>query len=197
MATFEPITDLIREHQGVISVFEAKQAGISRAQLARLAADGTIERIARGQYVLPDSLPDELYVWQLRTEALVYSHETALFLLDMADRAPITHSVTIPSTAKLSATFPVELKVYYAKPELYGLGLTMLPSKQGHEVRAYNAERTVCDIIRSRSRIDSQTVTTAIRNFASYAGKDMGRLARYAEAFRITKIMRTYLEVLL
>jgi hypothetical protein len=130
-------------------------------------------------------------------ESLIYSHETALFLLDMAERTPAVHSITIPSTAKLSATFPVKLKVYYVKPELHNLGIIELPSKQGHKVRAYGAERTVCDVIRSRNRMDDQTVVTAVKNYVNRSDNDLGKLAQYAAAFHITKVLRGYLEVLL
>jgi predicted transcriptional regulator of viral defense system len=191
------IVGLIRKNRGTISTAEAKRAGVSRTTLAKLAAQGIIERVARGQYTLPGLLPDELYLWQLRMESLIYSHETALFLLDMAERTPAVHSITIPSTAKLSATFPVKLKVYYVKPELHNLGIIELPSKQGHKVRTYGAERTVCDVIRSRNRMDDQTVVSAVKNYVNRSDKDLGKLAQYAAAFHITKILRGYLEVLL
>jgi len=197
MSAAEMITELIRKSHGVISTAEAQQAGISRTTLSTLTADSVIERAARGQYVLPDSLPDELYIWQLRMESLVYSHETALYLLDMAERTPAIHSVTIPSTAKVSATFPAKVKVYYIKPELHELGLMLLPSKFGHEVRSYNAERTVCDITRSRSRIDDQSVIEAMKNYVVRKDKDLQRLAQYAAIFNVTKVLRNYLEILL
>jgi predicted transcriptional regulator of viral defense system len=191
------IVGLIRKNQGTISTAEAKRAGVSRTTLAKLTAQGVVERVARGQYTLPGLLPDELYLWQLRMESLIYSHETALFLLDMAERTPAVHSITIPSTAKLSATFPVKLKVYYVKPELHNLGIVELPSKQGHKVRTYNAERTVCDVIRSRNRMDDQTVVSAVKNYVNRSDKDLGKLAQYAAVFHITKVLRGYLEVLL
>jgi hypothetical protein len=98
---------------------------------------------------------------------------------------------------RLSSTFPGDIKVYFVKPELHELGVVFLPSMMGHEVRAYDVERTVCDIVRSRSRIDDQSVIAAVKNYASMKGRDLNRLGRYAEAFRIVGILRKYLEVLL
>jgi len=197
MSALESITKLIKESQGIITAADAERVGVSRTTLSTLAAKGDIERVARGQYSLPDSLPDELYVWQSRNGSLIYSHETALFLLDMAERTPLLHSVTLPSTRKLSLTFPARLKVYYVKPELHDLGKVMVPSKFGHEIYSYNAERTICDIVRSRNRIDDQIVTAALKNYVARADKDLGVLAHYADAFRITKIIRSYMEILL
>jgi predicted transcriptional regulator of viral defense system len=191
------IQNLIRQKQGIIRTADVLGAGISRTTLANLERKGLVVRAVRGQYVLPGDLPDELFLWQQRMQLLIYSHETALFLHGMAERTPERHSITIPSSARLSATFPGDVKVYMIKPELFEAGLVSLPTKMGHSVRSYDAERTVCDILRSRSRIDDQTVIAAVRNYANMNGKDMNKLGGYAATFHLTKILRHYLEVLL
>ena len=67
----------------------------------------------------------------------------------------------------------------------------------GNPVRVYDAERTICDIIRSRSGIEMQTFQTALRQYAARKEKDLCRLMRYAEMFHVEKLLRQYLEVLL
>jgi hypothetical protein len=146
---------------------------------------------------MPDVLPDELYLWQQRAAMLVYSHETALFLLGMAERVPGRQSATLPSDARLSQTFPGDLKLYFVKPELFGIGVSRLPTKMGHTVRAYNAERTLCDVLRSRSRMDDQTVAFALKCYVARNEKDLNLLGEYAALFHVTKALRAYLEVLL
>ena len=64
-------------------------------------------------------------------------------------------------------------------------------------MRCYNAERTVCDIIRSRNRLDEETVISAIKNYAVSKEKDLNLLAEYATMFGIEKILKRYMEVLL
>ena len=173
------------------------RAGLSKTTLSKLENDGLIVRVARGQYILPDELPDEPYLWQLRMPRLIYSHETALFMHDMAERTPQRHNITLPNDVRLSSTFPGDVKVYMIKPELFEVGLISLPSKMGHSVRAYDVERTICDILRSRNKIDGQTVAAAMKNYADRPGKDLSKLGGYAALFRVTKILRRYLEVLL
>jgi predicted transcriptional regulator of viral defense system len=197
MTAIDIFAKLINDKGGVVHTADAVAAGLSKTTLSKLEVSGKVVRVARGQYVLPDELPDELYLWQLRMPRLTYSHETALFLHDMAERTPLRHSITLPSNMRLSATFPGNVKVYLIKPELFEVGLTTLPSKMGHEVRVYDAERTVCDILRSRNKIDDQTVPAAIKNYANRKNKDMNKLGQYAALFRVTKILRQYLEVLL
>ena len=80
---------------------------------------------------------------------------------------------------------------------MFGMGVSEVPSRLGHTVRTYNVERTVCDILRSRSRIDNQTITAALRNFAALPTKDIGKFGEYAEKFGVLFLARKYLEVLL
>jgi predicted transcriptional regulator of viral defense system len=191
------LTELIQKNGGILRTADAAKVGVSRTSLSKLERAGLLERVARGQYILPDSLPDELYIWQRRMNLLVYSHETALFLHGIAERTPSAHSATLPSDVRLSQTFPGDLKVYFIKPELHELGVISLSSMMGHEVRVYDVERTVCDVVRSRSRIDDQTFIAAIKNYASMKNRDLNKLGQYAETFRIARILRKYLEVLL
>jgi len=166
--------------------------------LGSLAKNGQIERISHGRYILPGDMPDELYLLQQRSGKIIFSHETALFLHDMAERTPNLYSLTIPSSCKLSPSISIGCKIYYVKPELYDLGKCRVQSKMGHEVTAYDPERTICDILRSRNRIDDQTFAAAIKNYiVNNNHHDWKKLASYAEAFHVTRLLRQYLEVLL
>ena len=187
---------LLKDHNGIIRTSNAVDAGISRTTLVTLVKTGKLERIAHGQYIRSDNMADELYMLQRRSDKIVFSHETALFLHDMAERTPFLHSLTIPSSDKLSPALSDGCKVYYVKPELYGVGRCTVKSKMGNEVIAYDAERTICDILRSRSRVDSQTFAEAMKSYAVRKGQNWNRLREYAEAFHVTKLLRQYLEVL-
>jgi predicted transcriptional regulator of viral defense system len=196
MGADRKIRDLLNEKNGLIRTADAVHAGISRTTLGQLAKDGKIERIAHGQYIKPDDLPDELYLLQQRSKKIVFSHETALFLHDIAERTPIHYALTIPSDSKLSPSLSEGVKIYYVKPEFHNIGICTVPSKMGNEVTVYNIERTICDILRSRSRVDNQTVVAAMKNYAAGKGQDWGLLSKYAEIFRIAKLLRQYLELL-
>ena len=191
------IDRLFDESDRIVRTEDFVSAGISRTTLGSLVESGKLDRIAHGRYILPDTIPDELYLLQQRSEKIIFSHETALFLHDMAERTPNRHSLTIPSSCKLSPVLAKGCKVYYVKPDLYELGKCRIMSKMGHEITAYDTERTLCDILRSRSRIDSQTFAAVIRNYIDADDQDWNKLRSYAEVFHVTKLLRQYLEVLL
>lgn len=181
----------------IITTKAAEAAGISRAMLSKLCKAGRIQRIARGQYMLVDDMPDELLSISLRTEQLVFSHETALFLHGISDRTPFEHSITTPANRVPSPTLREECKVYYIKPELFELGRTKMTTTFGNQVPCYDLERTVCDIIRSRNKMGTETFLAALKQYAASPKKDLNRLNSYAKKMSLTNVVRQYLEVLL
>ena len=74
------IKTIIQSHGGIIETKLAADNGISKAMLSKLCKQGRLLRIARGQYILPDDVQDELLSISLRSQMLIFSHETALFL---------------------------------------------------------------------------------------------------------------------
>ena len=185
------------EHGGIIEAKIAAQRGISKAMLYKLCKEEKIHRIVKGQYILPDDMQDELLSISKRSDKIIFSHETALFLHGISDRTPFEHTVTAPSGCIPSAAIKTECKVYYIKPELFDLGRTTLKTLAGNEVQAYDLERTVCDVIRSRNKLGTETFLAALKMYAASPKKDLNKLNTYAKKMRVDKVLRQYLEVLL
>ena len=125
MEAIQVINKLLNGNSGVIRTADAVNVGISRATLGQLAKDGKLERIAHGRYIQPDVLPDELYLLQQRSRKIVFSHETALFLHDMAERTPLRHTLTIPSNGKLSPSLVMN-KVPYSVISVFSSGFILI-----------------------------------------------------------------------
>lgn len=185
------------EHGGIIEAKVAAQRGISKAMLYKLCKEDKIHRIVKGQYILPDDMQDELLSISKRSDKIIFSHETALFLHRISDRTPFEHTITAPSGCIPSAAIKSECKVYYIKPELFDLGRTMLITPAGNKVQAYDLERTICDVIRSRNKLGTETFLAALKMYAASPKKDLNKLNTYAKQMRVEKVLRQYLEVLL
>ena len=181
----------------MFAAFEAEEAGLYRQQLSQFVKSGILERAERGIYVSPGELDDALFWMQQRAKKIIYSHETALFLHRVTDRTPIRHSITVPSSYKVSAALKKFCKIYYIKHDLMDLGKIEKVSGMGHTIVTYDLERTLCDAIRSRNRIDGQIVIEALKQYSQSKNKDLHRLYLYAGKFDIEKILYHYLEVLL
>lgn len=193
----QAIMEAIKQNNNSITTAQVVDLGFSRAVLSKYVKAGLLERGRQGVYILPDSVHDDMYTLMLRSDKIIFSHETALFLNGLSERTPFEHSVTIPSNCVLSNVLMDECKCFYIKPELFELGVVKKKTTFGNEVRCYDAERTICDLLRSRNRMDDETVIGAIKKYAAYQEKDLNRLAVYAEKFRVSKILKQYMEVLL
>jgi len=191
------LTKISQSHSGIIETNTASKYGISKAILSKLCSEGKLSRIAMGQYILPDEMQDELYSLSKRSQKIIFSHETALFLHGISDRTPFEHTITAPSNCVPSPILKAECKVYYIKPELFDLGKIELTTPAGNPVPVYDMERTICDVIRSRNRIGSETFISALRAYAESKRKNLNRLNDYSQRMRLSNVVRRYLEVLL
>lgn len=82
-------------------------------------------------------------------------------------RTPFEHSVTIPSDTSLPESVSGECKCYYIQPRLHRLGMVYAKTTFGNQVRCYNAERSICDMLRSRNRMDeAMSLKGKIKNYA-------------------------------
>lgn len=191
------ISNIASENGGIITNKAAENRGISRTILYKLNREGIIQRIAQGQYIVADDLQDDLLSISVRSSNIILSHETALWLHGLSDRTPFVHSVTAPSGKMPSKSIQDNCKVYYIKPELFELGKAVLQTPYGNDVTVYDLERTICDCVRSRNKMGSETFLNALKVYAGRKDKNLNLLYTYAEKLRVAAVVRKYLEVLL
>lgn len=197
MTGSEKLESLMKSSKGVITAKLADTHDIHREYLSEFTRQGKLERISHGIYITPDVWEDRMLIHQLRKEKMVYSHETALFLHGLTDRDPVVYCVTVPTGYNTSKLNEDGLIVYTIKKELFELGICIRQTVFGNDVRTYDMERTICDIIRDRNNQDAAVVSDALKKYARRSDKDLNRLMKYAELLRVEKVLRNYLEVLL
>jgi predicted transcriptional regulator of viral defense system len=191
------VLQLLDQGKGLLFASKAVEAGISRVRLSALVKDGFLERSGRGVYVSAGELGDEYFALQQRARKIIYSHETALFFHRLTDRTPVRYSITVPSSYKPSAMLKRSCKVFYIRQNLVDAGKIVMPSDMGHTIIMYDLERTVCDIVRSRNKIEGQIFVDTLKRYATRKDKDLNRLSLYAKNFGISGLLHQYLEVLL
>lgn len=197
MKLFEKLDKLMVEHNGTIQTFQVIEAGISKPTFYEYVKEKGLEQIAHGIYVLPDAWTDAIYLIHLRCGQAVFSHETALFFHDLTDREPQKYSLTVKTGYNPSRLKEDGLQVYTIKKELLQVGLTEMETPFGHMVPVYNVERTICDLVRSRSHIEIQTFQDALKQYSRRKDINLRQLMQYADLFHVEKNLRQYLEVLL
>ena len=191
------IRDILKDQNGILLTSDLLKHRIPRTYLSVLEKKGEFQRISRGVYSATGYMVDEMAVIQARFKGALYSHETVAYLLDLTDRAPLYYSVTVPSGYNATSLKTMGMKVYFVNRKLYRLGSITLKSPHGNDIKTFNLERTVCDILRSRNQIDIQQVNELLKRYVKKKEKDLDLLYNYARQFRIQKIAREYIEVLL
>lgn len=197
MNYLEKLEKLIQKQHGTVLSADLDIYEIPRTYLQMMVAEGKLERVDRGVYVSIDAIEDEMYAMQTKYPKLIYSHETALYLHGLSDRTPFEYSASVPSGYKVVGSVADRFKIYYIKKELHELGLETMKSSHGNPIRAYDVERTVCDLIRSRSRIDVQILNDALKRFVQLKSADHSILLEYARKLKVEAVLKSYLEVLI
>ncbi len=197
MNQFEQLNQLIKEHGGTIQTFQVLEAGISKPVFYAYVREKGLEQAAHGVYVSPDAWTDAMYLLHLRCEQAVFSHETALFFHDLTDREPIWYSVTVRTGYNPSRLQEDGIQVYTVKKALHEVGIITAKTPFGHTVPVYDMERTICDLLRSRSRMEIQVFQDALKQYVRRKDKNLRTLMQYAAMFHVEKMLRQYLEVLL
>jgi predicted transcriptional regulator of viral defense system len=191
------IRDILRGQNGILLTSDLVKYGIPRTYLSILEKNGEIQRISRGVYSAVNYMIDEMASIQARYKGAIFSHETALYLLGVTDRTPLFYSVTVPTGYNASLLKASAVKVYFVSRDLYQLGLIIMKSSHGTDIKTLNLERTICDVLRSRNQIDVQFVNEALKKYVIHKDRNIDQLYNYAKKFRIQKIVREYIEVLL
>lgn len=197
MSQFQQLDQLMERQDGMLRTGQALAAGISKPVFYQFVQSRGLEQAAHGIYLSKDAWVDAMYLLHLRCPQAIFSHETALFFHDLTDREPNPYSITVKTGYNPASLQADGIKVYTIKKELHDVGIVTMNTPFGNPVPVYDMERTICDLIRSRSGIEMQTFQDALKQYAKRKGKDLRKLMRYAQMFRVEKLLRQYLEVLL
>ena len=197
MGQYEQLDRMLADQDGMLQTAQVVSAGISKPVFYHYVQDRELERVAHGIYLSKDSWVDAMYLIHLRFEQAVFSHETALFFHDLTDREPTEYTVTVKTGYNPTRLKEEGVQVFTIKTELHDVGLTTAQTPFGHTVPAYDMERTICDLLRSRNRIEIQTFQGALKMYARRKDKNLRTLMHYAKLFRVEKLLRQYLDVLL
>lgn len=197
MSNEDFVIKLMKKNNGILEAKHASETGIDNKVLQRMTEKGIIERISRGLYIDSNFMHDEYMIAQYRCRKGVFSHETALYFHDLSDRNPLQFMLTIPSgynTRLLKE--PDKYKFFYSNKGTYEIGITQGKTTYGNIITLYDKERTICDCIKKKDKLDSDIVVMSVKKYMKEPGADFAKLLRYAEIFNIREEVRQYMEVL-
>ena len=194
-SNIEIIQKLMKVNKGYITTKELEDFGISRNYLSIMTKKKTLEKVARGIYIDSKKIEDIYYVLSISTPKVIYSHMTALYFHNLSIKAP-DNSFDITVTKKYNNPKLKKHNVFYVDDKYYALGITEVETPQGNKVKAYDMERCICDIIRSKKRMDIEHIKYAIKEYLKRKDNDLIKLSKYADMFGIKKEVMDFVSMM-
>lgn len=174
---------------------DAVAAGIPRRAVAELVERGLLERETRGVYELVEEWPDPLACAQLRFAKGVFSHLTALHLLDLTEGVPERWDMTFPRGFNTSNVLKTGIAAHVCPVDLHAEGVIEVETMFGNVVKAYCAERSLCEILRGKG-VDVQEEVAAWRAYFRTMQPDFNQLDFWAVKLRVGAKARAYIKAL-
>lgn len=193
-SNIEIIEELMKANNGYVTSKLISELGIHRMYLNIMKEKGIIEKVGNGIYIDSKKIDDSYYTFNLELSNIIYSHMTALYFHGISIKAPDNKcDITVPNNY-----FNYKLKnhnVFYVDKDIYNMGLTEIETPYGNKVRVYDIERCICDIIRSKNRMDLEHIKYSIRSYIKRKDKNIKKLSEYAEKLGIKEEVMNYIEI--
>lgn len=190
----EIIKLIMKLNNGYVTSKDLDNYGIHRMYLNIMRKNGIIEKVGNGIYIDANKIEDSYYVFCLSMPNIIFSHMTALYFYGLSIKAPNDkYDITVRKT--YNSKHLKNHNVFYVSEDIYDLGLTEMDTPMGNKVRVYDIERCICDIIRSKNRMDLEHVKYSIREYIKRKDKDLIKLSKYADKMGIKKEVMDFVEV--
>lgn len=183
---------------GVLRPRDLDAHGIPRTYLSRLCADGRLQRIGRGLYVLPDAEATEyrtLAEAAKRVPNGVISLLSALRFHELTTQAPFEVWIAIGEKAWRPRIEYPRLRVIRFSKSALSAGVRE-QKIEGVPVRVFEPAKTVADCFKYRNKIGLDVAIEALRECRRERRCTMDDLWHFAEVCRVRNVMRPYLESL-
>ena len=171
-----------------------RENNIPTVYLTRLTREGKLKRVARGVYISREGIYDELFMLQTRFPKIIFSYETALYLLNLTDKIPGNIHLTVNHKYKFNQNLE-NARIYYVNKEILNLGVIEKRTNAGNIVRLYSAERTLCDFIKNKSEVDPEVYINFLKAYPSYSDKDINELFNIAQKMDIVQQVQEIMEL--
>ena len=204
MYTGEKLKELFLNNGGILTTKRLNEEGITSYMINKLLAENKITRVTRGNYIYNEIyLHDYEIISSLFPEAIIYL-ESALLFHEYTERIPNEWKIAVGRNMKRNKydiDYP-KINAHYVEEDILEIGIieieTYLDEKnQDSKVvtKIYDKDKTICDVIKHRNKIDKEVFNIAIRNCVKDNGKNLNNLYKYARDLNILGVVETYIGV--
>lgn len=197
MNYYDRILKIAERNNGYVTTNEIVKKGINKMFLTNMVKKGTLVKLERGYYGLPNYIEDPYYKIALKSKSVRFSGPTALYLHNFSDRNPLVYHISLPNNYGGVLQKDKNLAIHFVKKELLDLGVMEMNSPFGMKIKVYDMERTICDMIKNKNKMDMEIFSKALKEYTNSKDKNIRKLRKYAQTMKIEERVREYMEVLL
>lgn len=184
--------------QGVVTTRDVARAGIHTQTLSRLVREGKLERVARGQYRLPEGPVTEHHGLALAARAVpggVVCLLSALSFHGIGTQLPSQVWMAIDRRARTPQLRypPLRIVRFTGHALTEGIEHHLI---EGHDVPVYGVAKTLADTFKFRNKIGLEVALEALRESWRERRFTIDELDRFAEICRVDHVIRPYVEAL-
>lgn len=172
--------------------------GHAHRYLARLVADGKIERVSYGLYQSSDGDFTEMQSFleiAARVPQGVLCLLSALRFHGLTTQNPFEVWLAVPRASHIPKIEFVQTRVFRFAPKVYSAGVET-HEIEGVEVKVYSAAKTVADCFYFRNEVGLDVAIEALRDAWRERRATMDELYRFAEIRNVKNVMLPYLTAL-
>lgn len=188
---------LFDQHGGIMRTSELQEAGYYYKKIQKLINDGKIEQVRRGyyQFLEDDFFSDIPTITTLFPDGVICL-ESALDYYGYTNRTPAAWHLAVDSKStrtRFYIDYPI-IKPHFIRSNRYPIGIVN-GKIDGRQIKVYDRERTICDLLLHRNKIDGEVFNTAIQRYLSDPEKTESRLMKYAKLLHVEKKVKEVLGV--
>ena len=194
----ERIKEIFYANHGYSSTGDISSAGIDRRYLKDLVNEGNIERIKRGLYRWKDAkfdVEEELVNVSKIIPHGVICLVSALSYYELTTYTPGEYTVAVYRKYNIKLPDYPPIKLYYFSDKYYIDGVEKIDIN-GHIIKMYNVEKTICDCLRYEDKISKDIIVESIKEYVGRRDKNISKLMNYAAKAKVKNAVQKYIEVL-
>jgi len=190
--------EIIKKRGGLIRTHEALAEGIHRRTLYALRDEGALIPISRGLYQLSDmEVPAELGLVEVSKKVPngVICLISALSFHELTTQNPHYIWLAIERKARKPIIEYPPIRVFFFTGAFFREGVE-IHRIMDHDVRIYNAPKTVIDCFRWQHAAGLDVALEAAREYLKRPGSSPATLMEYARICKIEKFVLPYLQAM-
>lgn len=185
-------------HGGVLRTRDAMNLGIHPETLYKMRDSGKLATLARGLYRISDLPPlgnPDLATVAMKVPGSVICLISALAFHELTTQIPHEVYIALPRGSEPPRLDHPPLRIFWFTKNAFEFGVES-HKLDGARVRIYSPEKTVADCFKYRNKIGMDTAREALKLYLERKRRNLQVLLEAAEVCRVSRVMRSYLEVL-